>query len=175
MLPGGVCCLIERERAHVGAGARLEARLIGDLGLPLLEEGQVLRLEIPEFVVVGGRREGDGEDLMPTLPTADAGPVSAAALLLKAKHFDDGLYAAVELAAQDGAGRFPGKSSLLRSLAALYGQKVAEAQQNAAVATNAAQEASLPQTFAPEDSPFLQEITGNAICCFERPRLSTVS
>jgi tetratricopeptide (TPR) repeat protein len=57
----------------------------------------------------------------------------------------------------------PQDEDALRSLAALYGQKVAEAQQNAAVATNAAQEASLPQTFAPEDSPFLQEITGNAI------------
>jgi hypothetical protein len=46
------------------------------------------------------------------------GPVSAAALLQKAKQFDDGLFAAVELAAQQGAGRFAGKATLLRSLAA---------------------------------------------------------
>ena len=57
----------------------------------------------------------------------------------------------------------PRDEDALRSLAALYGQKVAEAQRRAAVASSQAQEASLPQTFAPEDSPFLQEITGNAI------------
>jgi tetratricopeptide (TPR) repeat protein len=57
----------------------------------------------------------------------------------------------------------PRDEDALRSLSALYGQKVAEAQRRAAVATNEAQEASLPQTFAPEDSPFLQELTGNAI------------
>jgi tetratricopeptide (TPR) repeat protein len=57
----------------------------------------------------------------------------------------------------------PQDEDALRSLAALYGQQVAEAQQRAAVATNEAQEASLPQTFAPDDSPFVQEITGNAL------------
>lgn len=57
----------------------------------------------------------------------------------------------------------PEDEDALRSLAALYGQKIAEAQRRAAIASNEAQEASLPQLFAPEDSPFLQEITGNAI------------
>jgi tetratricopeptide (TPR) repeat protein len=57
----------------------------------------------------------------------------------------------------------PEDEDALRSLAALYGQRIAEAQRRAAIASNEAQEASLPQTFAPEDSPFLQEITGNAI------------
>ena len=36
---------------------------------------------------------------------------------MKAKQFDDGLYAATELAAQNGAGRYPGKVFLLRTLA----------------------------------------------------------
>ena len=54
----------------------------------------------------------------PVLPRTEGGPVSAATLLLKAKQFDDGLYAAVELAAQQGAGRFPGNAVLLSSLAA---------------------------------------------------------
>ena len=75
---------------------------------------QVLRLEVPEYIV-------DWDDrprLAPVLPIAEDGPVSAATLLLKAKQFDDGLYAAVELAAQRGAGRFAGKATLLRSLAA---------------------------------------------------------
>src|SRR5438477_255912 len=53
---------------------------------------QVLRLEIPEFIIGRGPWE-DGEPLLPTPPLAD-GPVSAATLLLKAKQFDDGLYAA---------------------------------------------------------------------------------
>jgi hypothetical protein len=70
--------------------------------------GQVLRLEVPESYVGWGRGEGNREPLLPMLPTTDAGPVSAATLLLKAKQFDDGLYAAAELAAQQGAGRLPG-------------------------------------------------------------------
>ena len=42
--------------------------------------------------------------------------VSASVLAQKAKVFDDGLYAAVELAAQEGAGRHPGKLALLASI-----------------------------------------------------------
>jgi tetratricopeptide (TPR) repeat protein len=57
----------------------------------------------------------------------------------------------------------PRDEDALRSLAALYGQQVAQAQERAAVASSEAQEASLPQTFAPQDSPFVQEITGNPI------------
>jgi hypothetical protein len=79
---------------------------------------QVLALEVPEFVF-GWRPEGEqARPLLPTPPATDRDPVSAATLLLKAKQFDDGLYAAVELAAQHGAGRFAGKAALLRSLAA---------------------------------------------------------
>jgi hypothetical protein len=42
--------------------------------------------------------------------------VSASMLAFKAKQFDDGLYAAVEVAAQQGAGKYLGKISLLREL-----------------------------------------------------------
>ena len=41
--------------------------------------------------------------------------VSASMLAQKAKQFDDGLYAAVDLAAQEGCGRFRGKATLFRS------------------------------------------------------------
>jgi hypothetical protein len=75
---------------------------------------QVLSLDVPEW---GFDFRDEPEPLLATPPLAPSGPVSAAALLLKAKQFDDGLYAAVELAAQRGAGRFAGKASLLRSLA----------------------------------------------------------
>lgn len=44
------------------------------------------------------------------------GFTSAAALLMKAKQFDDGLYAAVELLAQNGSGNFKGKKYLLQKL-----------------------------------------------------------
>ncbi len=73
---------------------------------------QVLHLEIPESIDL---------PLLPQAPLDASGPVSAGTLLLKAKHFDDGLYAAVEVAAQNGAGRFPAKASLLRSLAPASG------------------------------------------------------
>ena len=55
---------------------------------------------------------------MPTLTEVDSGRfISASVLAQKAKQFDDGLYAAVELAAQRGAGNFAGKASLLLSIA----------------------------------------------------------
>jgi hypothetical protein len=77
--------------------------------------GQVLRLEIPE--IIASYKDEPAPPLLPCLPRNENEPVSAATLLLKAKQFDDGLYAAVEMAAQHGLGRFPGKASLLRSLA----------------------------------------------------------
>ncbi|MGH3022335.1 MAG: tetratricopeptide repeat protein [Gaiellaceae bacterium] len=57
----------------------------------------------------------------------------------------------------------PRDEDALRSLAALYGQEIALAQERAAIASGQAQEASLPRTLAPQDSPFLQEILGNEI------------
>jgi hypothetical protein len=80
---------------------------------------QVLRLEVPEADDWHHeRRRSADPPLRPVLPLDGDGPVPAATLLLKAKQFDDGLYAAVELAAQQGAGRFTDKTTLLRSLAA---------------------------------------------------------
>lgn len=81
--------------------------------------GQMLQAEVPEFVSDFRRETAPdcGDDpLLPTLPLDADAPVSAATLLLKSKQFDDGLYAAVEMAAQRGAGRFPGKAALLRAL-----------------------------------------------------------
>jgi hypothetical protein len=75
---------------------------------------QVLRLSIEESL--------DPREDRPLLPTPDAallesGFVAASLLVQKAKQFDDGLYAAVELAAQNGAGRFGGKATFIRGLA----------------------------------------------------------
>jgi hypothetical protein len=82
----------------------------GDWRVRLDLAGQVLYLDTDED-------EEPRSPLLPLLPLRKGGPVSAATLLLKAKQFDDGLYAAVELAAERECGRFPGKISLLRSLA----------------------------------------------------------
>jgi hypothetical protein len=101
---------------------------------------QVLRLEVFEVFNDWGRggRETGGPPLLPALPPTGDGPVSAATLLMKAKQFDDGLCAAVELAAQQGAGRFAGKSALLRSLAATLAAGLPNAGVGAAATTHAA-------------------------------------
>ena len=79
---------------------------------------QVLQLDVPERVTweaQPGRRE---EPLLPTCPTPQTGSlfVSAALLGVKAKQFDDGLYAAVEVASRGGRGELTGKGILLESL-----------------------------------------------------------
>jgi hypothetical protein len=79
---------------------------------------QVLELEVPESEQGFRRGKDEAIPLQPTLPAATAGFISAGALLQKAKQFDDGLYAAAELAAQQGAGRFAGKWTLLPAVAA---------------------------------------------------------
>lgn len=73
---------------------------------------QVLGLEIPKEAL-----PSDGSLLLPTIPReVGSGFVSGAVLALKAKQFDDGFYAAIELAAQNGTGLYPGKAFLLTSL-----------------------------------------------------------
>jgi len=94
-------------------------------------ESQVLALE-----VIDDRETASGEwsgherarevepEIAPTLAEArarwdrreDPGFVSCAMLAQKAKVFDDGLYAAVDMVAQTGAGSFPGKASWLPQL-----------------------------------------------------------
>ena len=60
---------------------------------------QMLHIEVPEHDMDFRRLSGEDqtEPLSPTLPTASDSAVSAATLLLKAKQFDDGLYAVVVL------------------------------------------------------------------------------
>ena len=84
---------------------------------------QVLRLDIPEdrgFGDVSGRLEVKREEaaVVPTLSGMGREDfISASILAQKARQFDDGLYAAVDLAAQQGAGCFAGKASLLKKVA----------------------------------------------------------
>jgi len=87
---------------------------------------QVLRLSVPEdrdWSLDNSRGKVEAA-IMPTLAEFDADRfVSASMLAQKAKQFDDGLYAAVELAAQRGAGNFAGKASLFRSIAGSVNQQ----------------------------------------------------
>lgn len=77
---------------------------------------QRFAVEVPEFDP-GSRAEEPSPR-----PAIDPGePVGAAVLLAKAKQFDDGLMAAVELAASAGLGRLPGKGRFLADLAAGLG------------------------------------------------------
>jgi hypothetical protein len=133
---------------------------------------QVLRLEVPEADSDWhpGARKASGPPLSPVLPLVADGPVSAATLLLKAKQFDDGLHAAAELAAQQGLGRFPGKASLLRSLATTLADEVAGSGKDAAVAIHAAcQLGGLP---VPAPEP-LQEAVRTATADFLRDELAS--
>jgi len=85
---------------------------------------QVLRLDVPKDERIEQVFEKDAQRVgtvvrgEPPLRArielaADASFVPAGVLAMKAKQFDDGLYAAVELAAYHGRGRFPGKRVLL--------------------------------------------------------------
>ena len=77
---------------------------------------QVLRLTVPEDKGLSSGMSAVPEEV-PIVPTlagiADEQFTSASVLAQKAKQFDDGLYAAVELAAQRGTGKFSGKAALL--------------------------------------------------------------
>lgn len=82
---------------------------------------QILAIDAPLDETISfnrGVQRGPAEaPLSATLGAIDpTEPVSASVLAQKAKIFDDGLYAAVEVAAQEGAGRHTGKAGLLRSL-----------------------------------------------------------
>jgi hypothetical protein len=101
---------------------------------------QVLGIDIPEDRDYGDR-EGDVE---PQLERSfyhlgqRAAFISAAALAHKAKQFDDGLYAAVERAVQQGTGRFAGKRDLIAGMVGLLGEAAAGPELQAAAVVAAA-------------------------------------
>jgi hypothetical protein len=92
---------------------------------------QVLRLSIPDDRDFGEGRPTEAP-IAPTLAgLRTRGFVSASMLAQKAKQFDDGLYAAVDLAAQQGAGAFEGKAALLLRLAESLADRGAALEPNA--------------------------------------------
>lgn len=77
--------------------------------------GQVLHIDIPEDKGYGRDAERLEPPLFPTLRDISPGGFASASMLAqKAKQFDDGLYAAAEIAAQRGAGSLRGKQFLLQ-------------------------------------------------------------
>jgi hypothetical protein len=115
-----------REIESQGYRVRLDlSAQVLTLAIPETDREQVF--SVAEAVKAGrlvrGKPEVEEEILPTPLTAVGKGLVPAGVLVQKAKQFDDGLYAAVELAAQQGAGAFAGKASLLRRLVAeLTGQ-----------------------------------------------------
>lgn len=112
-------------KAPGGGGGASQPRTIraGDLEVTYDPSSLVVRLELEEsgrwtapVATTAEPREAsrtEEAEIFPTLPTGGSSFVSAAVLSQKAKQFDDGLYAAVEEALEEGA---DGKRQLLLRL-----------------------------------------------------------
>ena len=102
--------------ADQGAAAPRRTFRSGDYRVDVDLRPQVLRITVPRNSL------GPRADRLPIHPSpvtpGSSDFLSAALLAQKAKQFDDGLVAAVELAAEQGLGRFPGKAALLRTVCA---------------------------------------------------------
>lgn len=115
---------IERDRvANEFAVPGKRTVITGGYKVELDLTSQVLAVRAPidrdfDFDFSGDFNPGFAEArLNATLDLSDMTPfLSASVLAQKAKIFDDGLFAAVEVAAQNGAGQHAGKASLLSSL-----------------------------------------------------------
>jgi hypothetical protein len=106
----------------------------GNCEVTLDTSRQVLRLDIPADHTYDFRskEKSDEPPLYPSFTEAglDASKFAPTAVLaLKAKQFDDGLYACVEMAADAGLGRLTAKNDFLLRLlrAAAHGERTAEA------------------------------------------------
>jgi hypothetical protein len=90
----------------------------GNYEITLDTSQQVLELTVPNDTGYGSRGGSLETPLYPSFSEAnpDATFTPAAALALKAKQFDDGLYACVEMAADAGSERFPGRKEFLLNL-----------------------------------------------------------
>ncbi|HEX4132617.1 MAG TPA: hypothetical protein VHZ24_21470 [Pirellulales bacterium] len=110
-----VVAMIPADAAAAAPQSAVPKRTIEEQGYRVeLDLGsQVLSVSVPRDL----GSEAGAAPIRPTLAEmADADFVSASVLAQKAKQFDDGLYAAIELAAEQGAGSFSGKAAMLESL-----------------------------------------------------------
>jgi len=115
-----VDCRVAGQPARLGKGL-LSSAAQENYEVTLDTSRQVLRLDIPEdykYDFLSGETS-DEPPLYPSLAEAGLDTLrlaSAAVLALKAKQFDDGLYASVEMAADAGLGRLPAKKDFLLRL-----------------------------------------------------------
>jgi hypothetical protein len=108
-----------RRKVTLPAPERLPQGKAGSYEITLDTSHQVLSSRIPEERAFGGSAGQVEATLYPSFSelNLDASAFApATALALKAKQFDDGLYACVELAADQGQGSFPARTELLLSL-----------------------------------------------------------
>ncbi|HEX4150249.1 MAG TPA: hypothetical protein VHY20_14730, partial [Pirellulales bacterium] len=119
VVPAGADVRVETQvLARVLAGQVLSVTEVkGDfVGVSMLVKGKPVSGWLQRREVAFKVSEPKLEPTLAKLPPSKL--VSAAMLMQKAKVFDDGLMAAVELAAQEGAGRFAGKRSMIAALVA---------------------------------------------------------
>lgn len=129
---------------------------------------QVLHLDVLRAFGHDLRAVAQEALLFPSFAEASVDPsefAPAAALALKAKQFDDGLYASVELAADAGLGRFHGKRDFVL---ALLQTLVAESDRTAASILTAAarldgKHPQVPAEVAEEAEALLQKFLGNEL------------
>ncbi|MBI3862261.1 MAG: hypothetical protein HY290_10235 [Planctomycetia bacterium] len=129
----GDTVVISDERAPLQAGAATVAQLaksqivtISDVRGDWLATSVLVRGQPKSGWLKSSSVKFHAEELPVSATLAQfsgARTVSAALLAQKAKQFDDGLYAAVDVAAQQGAGRFAGKSALLSRLAKVLAEQ----------------------------------------------------
>lgn len=114
---------------------------------------QVVELMVPE------ESGGPAPPLFPRLSFGRGEFVSAAILAQKAKQFDDGLMAAVDLAAQYGAGPFAGKTAMLEAIARrLSTESVVTAQSPQAIVLAACRLGKLPVAIPRSALPAVESI-----------------
>jgi len=157
-----VCCVAGDDAGSVQA--QQPSRTAQPAGKPVVREiqaqgyrvrldlsPQVLGIDIREETIYDRPAKIDEDPISPTLrPLAEDGFVAAAVLAQKAKQFDDGLYAAVDVAAQQGAGSFAGKAKLLAALTrALAGLKHGDAGNVPGVVFGAARVGGVPADVPP--------------------------
>ena len=103
-------------RRLIGGGGASPAGGRADVGDVLVVDGHRLRVDRGPQVLRLSMEDAEPDFPRPRIPEWTAGFASGAALAYKCKVFDDGLCAAVELAAQRGHGRLPSKLALLDAL-----------------------------------------------------------
>jgi hypothetical protein len=142
-------------KTRLMSGSKQLAELASGSALPVVElkEGWVRTASAGKLgwiAVKDVALQASDPRISPTLREAiSTGTVSYAVLAQKCKQFDDGLYAAVELAAENGLGEFAGKKQFLAQLSeALLADRAAADSKAADLVYGASRLAGVPPTLS---------------------------